>query len=79
MNAKPKTELNRCVFVQKRNSVNGALDYKYDISNCCTIFISSSSLKPKCKTGQMLLSQKFRFIGNRHVVFSCLSSEIISS
>ena len=24
MNAKPKTELNRCVFVQKRNSVNGA-------------------------------------------------------
>ena len=25
MNAKPKTELNRCVFVQKRNSVNGAL------------------------------------------------------
>ena len=22
MNAKPKTELNRCVFVQKRNSVN---------------------------------------------------------
>ena len=26
MNAKPKTELNRCLFVQKRNSVNGALD-----------------------------------------------------
>ena len=26
MNAKPKTELNRCVFVQKRNSVNGVLD-----------------------------------------------------
>ena len=26
MNAKPKTELNRCVFVQKRNSVNGALE-----------------------------------------------------
>ena len=25
MNAKPKTELNSCVFVQKRNSVNGAL------------------------------------------------------
>ena len=24
MNAKPKTELNRSVFVQKRNSVNGA-------------------------------------------------------
>ena len=77
MNARPKTELNRCVFVQKRNSVNGALDYKYDISNCCTIFISSPSLKPK--TGKILLSQKFRFIGNRHVVFSCLSSEIISS
>ena len=26
MNAKPKMELNRCIFVQKRNSVNGALD-----------------------------------------------------
>ena len=25
MNAKPKTELNRCVLDQKRNSVNGAL------------------------------------------------------
>ena len=29
MNAKPKTELNRCVFVQKRNSVNGALIWKF--------------------------------------------------
>ena len=26
MNAKPKTELNRCVFIQKRKSVNGALE-----------------------------------------------------
>ena len=25
MNGWPNTELNRCVFVQKRNSVNGAL------------------------------------------------------
>ena len=34
MNAKPKTELNRCVFVQKRNSVNGALvRFSYSIED----------------------------------------------
>ena len=31
MNAKPKTELNRWVFVQKRNSVNGALVVRVEV------------------------------------------------
>ena len=38
MNAKPKTELNRCVFVQKRNSVNGALDQIFRITGNTIIF-----------------------------------------
>ena len=42
MNAKPKTELNRCVFVQKRYSVNGDLkDYTY--GNACKMFPSDLS------------------------------------
>ena len=35
MNAKPKTKLNRCVFVQKRNSVNGALVWSLRINTVC--------------------------------------------
>ena len=40
MNSKPKTELSRCVFVQKRNNVNGALKvYKILTGRIITIVV----------------------------------------
>ena len=42
MNAKPKTELNRCVFVQKRNSVNGALISLDTYNNCIKFGVRKS-------------------------------------
>ena len=40
MNAKPKTELNRCVFVQKRNSVNGVVVSSVLMRNTANKWIS---------------------------------------
>ena len=46
MNAKPKTELNRCVFVQNRTSVNGASAYKIFVSFTTNIIDISLNFEP---------------------------------
>ena len=51
MNAKPTTELNRRIFVQKRNSVNELteLSFEYTYIYCCS-YILESPYEPRCVT-----------------------------